>query len=57
MITLNIHLNNRTEIRVMESLWAANLVAISIIRNNPGVNSIDVVNRLTGEVTKTYQRA
>ena len=57
MITLNIHFNNRTEIRVMESLWAANLVAISIIRNNPSVNSIDVVNRLTGEITKTYQRA
>lgn len=56
MITLHIHLNNRTEYRPMETLWGANLVAIGIMRNAPAVNYIDIIDNETGEVYRTYKR-
>lgn len=54
MITLHIHYNSRTEYRPMESLWAANLVAINAIRNDPRINYIHIVDNSTSELLKTY---
>ena len=55
MITMSIRLQNRTEYRVMESLWAANLVAINLIRHHEEIEYIRLYNKATGE-TKIYKR-
>ena len=54
MITLHIHYNSRTEYNSLTSLWAANLIAINTMRNDPRINYIDIVDNETGEVFKTY---
>ena len=56
MIRLHIHYPNRTEYQIYESAWAANLIAISIMRNNPQVECIKIVNRSTGVIEKIYKR-
>lgn len=56
MITLHIHYNTRTEGNPLNSLWAANLIAINTMRNDPRINHIDIVDNTTGEVYKTYTR-
>lgn len=55
MITMSIRLPNRTEYRVMESLWAANLVAINLIRHHEEIEYIRLYNKATGE-TKIYKQ-
>ncbi len=55
MVIMSIRLPNRTEYRVMESLWAANLVAINLIRNHSEIEYIRLYDKATGE-TKTYKR-
>ena len=55
MVTMSIRLPNRTEYRVMESLWAANLVAVNLIRNHNEIEYIRLYDKTTGE-TKTYKR-
>lgn len=37
-----------------DSLWAANLVAISYVRNNKEVTRADIIDRHTGEILKSY---
>lgn len=56
MIMLNIHYNTRTERRVTETLWGANLIAINTMRLDPRINSINIVDTTTGKVEKTYTR-
>ena len=56
MITLYIRYPNRTEYNPLSSLWAANLIAINTMRNDPRITHIDIVNNDTGEVYRTYTR-
>jgi hypothetical protein len=56
MIKLHIHYNNRTEYRCCDTLWAANLIAINIMRNDRRVLYVDVVDHKTGVVEKHYIR-
>lgn len=37
-----------------DSLWAANLVAISYVRNYEEVTKADIIDRTTGEILKSY---
>jgi len=55
MITMSIRLPNRTEYRVMETLWAANLVAMNLIRHHDEIEYIRLFDKATGE-TKIYKR-
>lgn len=36
------------------SLWAANMIAFSFVKNYKEVTRADVVNRVTGEIEKIY---
>jgi len=56
MITLHIHYTNRTEYNPLNSLWAANLIAINTMRNDPRITHIDIVDNNTGELYRTYTR-
>jgi len=58
MIELHIDLGNRTVYQVYESLWASNLIACNIIRNNPDtVKKIHITDTVTGELYQTYINA
>jgi hypothetical protein len=56
MIRLHIHYSNRTEYQVYGSSWAANLIAIQIMRNDSRVEYIKIVNHSTGAIEKIYKR-
>ena len=54
MIKLHICFSNRTEYAVYNSLWASNLIAISMMRNNPQIEKIHITDAITGELYTTY---
>ena len=55
MVTMSIKLPNRTEYRVMETMWAANLVALDLIHHHQDIEHIRLYDKRTGE-TKTYKQ-
>lgn len=54
MITLHIHYKNHTEYRPMQTKWAANLVARDILRTDPNVLYVDLVDHSTMEIEKHH---
>lgn len=54
MITLHIHYKNHTEYRPMKTKWAANLVAKDILRTDPNVLYVDLVDHSTMEIEKHH---
>ena len=54
MIKLHICFSNRTEYAVYNSLWASNLIAINMMRNNPQIEKIHITDAITGELYTTY---
>ena len=54
MIKLHICFSNRTEYAVYNSLWASNLIAISMMRNNAQIEKIHITDTITGELYTTY---
>lgn len=56
MIILNIHYTNRTEYYPLNSLWAANLIAINRMRNDENITDIEIVDNNTGAIETHYIR-
>lgn len=57
MIKLHICFSNRTEYAVYNSLWASNLIAINMMRNNPQIEKIHITDTITGELYTTYYQS
>lgn len=56
MITLYIHYSNRTEYYPLTSKWAANLIAINMMRQDIRIEYVEMVDNTTLEIYKTYVR-
>ena len=56
MITMQVHFPRHTEYYPINTLWAANLIAINDMRNNATIECIELIDTDTGELYRTYVR-
>lgn len=54
MITLHVHYENRTEYYPMKTKWAANLAAMDILKTDPNVLYVDLVDHSTMKIEKHH---
>lgn len=58
MFQIRYDIGNRHEYsQNFDSAWTANMVAISAVRNCPQIIKAEIINKVTGEIEKTYKRA
>ena len=58
MFQIRYDIGNRHEYsQNFDSTWAANMVAISAVRSCSQIIKAEIVNKVTGEIEKTYKRA
>ncbi len=53
---LCIYYANRINYYPLQSAWAANLIAINMMRADARIEEIQLVNKETGEIEKCYVR-
>jgi hypothetical protein len=53
---LCIYYNSRINYYPLQSAWAANLIAINMMRADARIEEIQLVNKETGEIEKCYVR-